>query len=124
MTGIFFLDARITGWRALGQRFPASNEPAQVSKNQNGGVGGIGLVQLRGLLRAAATDQGLYLAFPKMLSAGHAPLLIPWPQLKITDDKTILGIRVLTLQAGEPKIARVMLRGGIAPQVAERLGNR
>jgi hypothetical protein len=48
-------------------------------------------------------------------------LLIPWSKLRITDDKTIFGTRVLTLQAGEPKITRVMLRGGIAPQVADRL---
>jgi hypothetical protein len=121
MTGIFFLDARMTGWSALAQRFPATSEPPNVFKRQNGGVGTIGLVQMRGLLRAAATEQGLYLAFPKMLRAGHAPLLIPWSQLKITDDKTILGIRVLTLQAGEPKIARVMLRGGIAADVAARI---
>jgi hypothetical protein len=48
-------------------------------------------------------------------------LLIPWPQLRIADDKTVFGIRILTLQAGEPKIARVMLRGGIAESVAKRL---
>jgi hypothetical protein len=41
--------------------------------------------------------------------------------LRIKDDKTILGIRILTLQAGEPKIARLMLRGGIASEVAARL---
>ena len=122
ITGIFFLDARMTGWHSAAQRFPASGEPPSIYKRQNGGLGLIGLVQLRNLLRAAATDQGLYLAFPKMLSAGHAPLLIPWPQLRITDDKTVFGIRILTLQAGEPKIARVMLRGGIAESVAKRLG--
>ena len=104
------------------QRFPAAGEPPSIYKRQNGGLGLIGLVQMRNLLRAAATDQGLYLAFPKMLSAGHAPLLIPWPQLRITDDKTVFGIRILTLQAGEPKIARIMLRGGIAESVAKRLG--
>jgi hypothetical protein len=121
MTGIFFLDARITGWSALARRFPAAREPANIFKRQNGGVGTIGLVQMRGLLRAAATPQGLYVAFPKLLSAGHPPLLIPWSQLKITNDKTIFGIRVLTLQVGDPNIARLTLRGGIAPQVAARL---
>jgi hypothetical protein len=121
MIGIFFVDARMTGWHALAQRFPGSREPANVNRRQNGGVGLIGLVQLRNLLRAAATDDGLYLAFPKIISAGHPPLLIPWSRLRITDDKTIFGIRVLTMQAGAPKIARVMLRGGIAPEVAECL---
>ncbi len=121
MTGLFFLDARITGWHALAQRFPAAGEPLNIYKRQNGGVGTIGLVQMRGLLRVAATNRGLYLAFPKMLSVGHAPLLIPWSQLKLTDDKTVLGIHVLTLQAGDPRLARVMLRGGIATEVAARV---
>ena len=119
MSGIFFLDARMTGWAALAQRFPAANEPANVNRHQNGGVGAIGLVQMRNLLRAAATDAGLYLAFPKVLSAGHRPLLIPWSQLRIADDKTVFGIRVLTLQAGDPKVARVILRGGIAQDVGK-----
>jgi hypothetical protein len=121
MSAIFFLDARMTGWHALAKHFPASTEPANINRRQNGGVGLIGLVQLRNLLRAAATDEGLYLAFPKMLSAGHAPVLIPWSQLRITDDKTIFGIRVLTLRVGDPKIARVMLRGGVAPEVAAHM---
>ena len=120
MTGIFFLDARMTGWHALAKRFSTGSEPANLNKRQNGGVGSIGLVQMRNLLHAAATDEGLYLAFPKILSAGHPPLLIPWPQIRITNDKTLFGVRVLTLQVGEPKIARVMLRGGIAPDVANR----
>ena len=121
MTGLFFVDARMTGWHALAKRFPAGSEPANVSKRQNGGIGLIGLVHLRNLMRAAAMDQGLYLAFPKIFSVGHPPLLLPWSQLRITDDKTIFGVRVLTMQAGEPKIVRIMLRGGIAPEVAERL---
>ncbi len=121
MTGIFFVDARMTGWHALAKRFPGGNEPINVNKRQNGGVGLIGLVQMRNLLHAAATDPGLYLAFSKILSAGHAPLLIPWSQLRVTDDKTVFGIHVLTLQAGDPKIARVILRGGIAPEVAARI---
>jgi len=121
MTGIFFVDARMTGWHALAQHFPASSEPPNVNWRQNGGVGLIGLVQLRNLLRAAATDEGLFLAFPKIFSAGHAPLLIPWSRLRIMDDKTIFGIRVITMQAGEPKIARVILRGGIATEVAARI---
>ena len=123
MTGLFFVDARMTGWHALAKRFPAWSEPASVSKRQNGGVGLIGLVHLRNLMRAAATDQGLYLAFPKIFSVGHPPLLIPWSQLRITDDKTIFGIRVLTMQAGDPKITRVTLRGGIAGEVAARLAD-
>jgi hypothetical protein len=121
MTGLFFADARMTGWHSLAKSFPASSEPANVSKRQNAGVGLIGLVQLRNLMRAAATDEGLYLAFPKIFSMGHPPLLLPWSQLRVTDDKTVFGIRVLTMQAGEPKIARVMLRGGVAPEVAARI---
>ena len=36
---IFFVDARLTGWRALAHRFPGSSEPVNVNRRQNGGVG-------------------------------------------------------------------------------------
>lgn len=122
--GLLFLDAQVTGWHALASRFPATHAPAPpatVNKHQDGGVGRIGLVYLKSLLRASATDDGLYLAFPAMISAGHKPLLIPWNQLSITSDKTVLGIEVLELRVPNENGELIVLRGGIAPEVKRRL---
>jgi len=111
----------VTGWHRLAQRFAATREPANVNAHQNGGVGSIGLIRLKGLMRAAANESGLYFAFPKFLKAGHRSLHIPWSQIRVVSDKTFLGTRVVHLQAGEPKIARIYLRGGVADAVVDHL---
>ncbi len=70
--GVLFLDAHMTGWHRLATRFPAAAEPPNVYRRQNGGVGAFGLIQLRGLLRAAPDQRGLYLAFPRFLLRARA----------------------------------------------------
>lgn len=120
--GLLLLDAQVSGWHSLAKKFPASAEPANLNPRQNGGVGAISLIQVRGLIRAAADKGGLYFAFPKFLRLGHPPLQIPWRELRVTRDKHLLGRRVLHLQVGEPKVGQLYLRGGVADRVAERLG--
>jgi len=55
------------------------------------------------------------------LSAGHPPLLLPWSKLRVLSDKKLLGTRLVHLQVGEPKIAKIYLRGGVADAVVDRL---
>jgi hypothetical protein len=119
--GLLLLDGRITGWHALAGRYAAPVTPADVRTNQDGGVGRIGLLRIKSLYRAAATDDGLYLAVPGLLRAGHPPLLIPWTDLTIVSDKTMLGIEVLELRAPDADGELIVLRGGIAPEVRQRL---
>lgn len=122
VAGLLVADARITGWDAMAKRFPAKAPPAgAVNKWQDGGAGAIGLIRMRSLLRAAVEERGLYLAFPRLISFAHRPLLLPWSELHVSDDRTFLGTRIVTLQVGEPRLARVVLRGGIAARVVERL---
>ncbi len=110
----------MTGWHRTATRFPAAAEP-NVYRRQNGGVGAFGLIQLRGLLRAATDECGLYLAFPKFLRFGHAPFQVPWAELHVVSEKTLLGVHILQLKAGDPQIARIYLRGGISQAVANSL---
>jgi hypothetical protein len=103
---------------------PPPPPTAVVNKWQDGGAGTIGLIHLRKLLRAAVQEKGLYIAFPKLISFRHPPLLLPWSELHLVSDKVFLGIRVVTLHVGDPKIARAVLRDGVAARVAERLMSR
>ena len=120
-TGILLLDARLTGWHRLAQAFPATAEPPGTNRHQNGGVGSIGLVYLKGLMHAAADERGLYLAFPGFLRAGHMPLHVPWSQLRITSEKNLFGLHIVQLQVGDPKIGSIYLRGGVSAAVVDRL---
>ena len=122
IAGVFLGDARITGWHAMAQRFAARTLPrTHVNKWQDGGAGTIGLIRMRSLLRAAVEEPGLYLAFPRWISFAHPPLLLPWSELHVANDRTLLGKRIVTLHVGEPRIARVVLRGGVAPQVVDQI---
>jgi hypothetical protein len=119
--GLLHVDASMTGWKSLASRYLASTTPANVSTGQDADVGTIGLVRVKSLYRAAATDEGLYLAMPGIVGAGHTPLLVPWKELRITSDSTTLGKRILVMEAGEPSAGKITLRGGIADDVAKRV---
>jgi len=121
MMGLLHLDASMTGWKSLASRYSAKGEPANVKRSQDADVGTIGLVRVKSLYRTAATDEGLYLAMPGIVSAGHTPLLVPWSELKVTNDSNTLGTRVLVLEAGEPSAGKITIRGGIVGDVATRV---
>ena len=126
--GIFHLDARLRGWNELAARFAAPMEapaaPAVLNSSQEGFVGRVGMIQMRKMLRAAATPGGLYLAMPRWARATHPPLLIPWSQLRPRScQRGITRELTLDLEAGRPAAGRILLRGGIAPAVLEKLGD-
>ncbi len=79
------------------------------------------MIHVKGLMRAAADGDGLYFAFPTFLSAGHPALEIPWSEIRLVSDGHLLGTRIVRLEVGQPKLALLYLRGGIADAVTERL---
>ena len=76
---------------------------------------------MRKMLRAAATDAGLYIAMPGWVFAAHPPLLIPWSRLRVESSETgPTGERVIQLRATDPTNGLIILRGGVAEQVLAR----
>jgi hypothetical protein len=123
ISALLALDARMRGWRRMAGRFRATAVPAGVELlRQDAEIGSVGLLQLRGLFRAAATDDGMFLAAPSLLARTHPPLLIPWDQLALRDDRTRLGMRIVRLSVGRVHAGFITLRGGIAEDVWTRLG--
>jgi hypothetical protein len=124
-TGMLLLDAQVRGWRRLAAKFRVSGPPAHVEPmRQDADVGSAGVLQLRGLYRAAATEDGLYFAAPALLWRTHPPLLVPWDQLTLRDDRTRLGMRVVRLSIGRVHLGFITLRGGVAQDVWHRLGGQ
>jgi ankyrin repeat protein len=115
------LDARMTGWHRMAERFAATGpEPARAIR-QDAGVGTIGLVRVKNLMRAAAPVEGLYLAMPAVFRLGHPPLSIPWREMRIASDSVLFGQRVVRVTVGDPAIGKIWLRGGVAAEVPGRL---
>jgi hypothetical protein len=86
-------------------------------------VGGTAIIQLRGLLRAAATDGGLFIAPPGLMRMTHRPLLIPWTHVTVREEQRRLGVPILTLSIGRMHLGFITLRGGVAGDVLERVRN-
>jgi ankyrin repeat protein len=120
--GLLHADARMTGWHQLAGRFTA---PATLDgrgfARQDADVGTLGFVRIRNLMRAAALDDGLYLAMPAIARPGHAPLLVPWTQMRVVDERQLLGRPVVRLSVGSPEIGTITLRGGVADEARRRL---
>lgn len=121
LTGLLLGDTTARGWRRIASGFAAGRDVDGVTR-QDGAVGNTGILQLRGLLRAAATADGLYLAPPRPMRMTHRPLLIPWDQMSVRSEQRRLGVPVLTLSIGRVHLGFVTLRGGVAGDVLERLG--
>jgi hypothetical protein len=121
--GLFHLDAKLRGWDDLAEHFPARVTPtAGIRTDQDGAVGRIGTLQLKKMLRAAATPDGLYLAMPRWVLAAHPPLLIPWSRLQLESCTTgPAGGQWLQLKVAAPVTGRITLRGGIATSVLEKV---
>ncbi len=121
--GLFHLDARLRGWDDLAEHFPARVTPiAGLRTDQDGSVGRVGAIQLKKMLRAAATPDGLYLAMPRWVVAAHPPLLIPWSRLQLESCATgPAGGQWLQLKVASPVTGRITLRGGIASSVLEQV---
>jgi hypothetical protein len=121
--GLFHLDAKLRGWDDLAEHFSARVTPASgVRTDQDGAVGRIGTIQLKKMLRAAVTPDGLYLAMPRWVIAAHPPLLIPWSRLQLESCTTgPAGGQWLQLKVAAPATGRITLRGGIAASVLEKV---
>jgi hypothetical protein len=116
---LFHLDAYLRNWTPLANRFAATATPAGVDAHQDGAVGRIGTIHLRKMLRAAATDEGLYIAMPSWVVAKHPPLTIPWSQLRLEScTRGIAGLR-LRLRVVDPAVP-IYLNDGVAAQVLTR----
>jgi hypothetical protein len=119
---LFHADAYLRKWTPLADRFAAVTTPAAVESHQNGSVGRVGTIQLRKMLRAAATSEGLYLAMPSWVLAAHPPLHIPWSHLRVeTCSRGMTGTRV-ELRVAEPNVP-IFLVDGIAEDVLTRMNS-
>jgi hypothetical protein len=119
--GMLFADAVMRGWRRIASRYPADTV-IEGAARQDGMVGGTAIIQLRGLLRAAATDEGLFLTPPRFMRFTHRPLLIPWTHITVREEQRRLGVPILTLSIGRLHLGFITLRGGVAGEVLERIG--
>jgi hypothetical protein len=79
---VIFLLSRVSGWSELADRFPARG-PMPRPRHWLGYAVLRGWIGYNGSLIVASDERGLHLAaLPILASPSHAPVFIPWGQLK------------------------------------------
>jgi Ankyrin repeats (3 copies)/Ankyrin repeats (many copies) len=116
---LFHVDAFLRNWTPLASRFAATDTPTSIDSHQDGAIGRVGTILTRKMLRAAATDEGLYIAMPAWVVAAHPPLHIPWSQLRLEScSRGLAGLRI-RLRVVDPAVP-IYLNDGVAAQVLAR----
>ena len=122
LAGIF-AEARLSGWSRLARQFPAQATAGDLQLSiERGGLGDSRWFHRVAPLQAAMGTRGLRLGYPFPYSLGHAPMEIPWDQLRILEVAADADGTRLILSVARPEQARISLRGDLATVVGDWLG--
>ncbi len=106
--GVIFLISQIGGWARLAQAFPATEMP-------KGEVLGWQSAQLQGwcnynrVLTFVISEEGLYMRPWGLFRMGHAPVLIPWGELKNPRARRLFWVEQVVFDVGEPRVVKLCL---------------
>jgi hypothetical protein len=106
--GVVFLVATVGGWRQLAKVYATSGYTGQPWEWQSGRFR-FG-ARYNAVLTVGADPRGLYLATNALFRPGHPPLLIPWEDVELRDERTFVFRRV----PGVPLTLSRTLAGQIA----------
>jgi hypothetical protein len=113
---LIFVLSRDARWPVLADRYPLRGERPPVLVWLGYGVFR-GWIGYNGGLVLTADEQGLYLsAMPVILSWCHAPIFIPWSEIREIRPRQRLWARLLEIHtAGAPEVEMAIHSGTFAP---------
>ncbi len=97
---------RVSGLKALAERFPAGGEPADPLR---GRTVKIGAVQYKRCATVALTGEALYLSAGVFGGGSRSAALIPWAQIRRSGEGRLYWRATHRFSIGEPPIATVEL---------------
>lgn len=105
--GLCVVIAQVSGWTRLASRFAADREPDEgiVFRGQ---ILRIGWSDYSGCLTIRVAPEGLYLAVWPIF-VGHRPLLIPWTELRILEERRRRWFAVALVEVSDPPLAKLQL---------------
>ena len=106
-SGFLVVIAKISGWAGLAERFPADREPMDGTCFRCQYLR-IGWCDYNGCLTIRVSPEGLYLAVWPIF-VGHRPLLIPWSELRVVQERRQRWFAVALVEVGEPRLAKLQL---------------
>lgn len=123
--GIFRLLGWVGGWQALARAYP----PLGIASAGVGETFRMRSVQLRasvnynGCVTLTAGPSALRLALPRLLSFGHPPIEVPWPELQAETGRS-LWIPFVTLRCARAPTIPVRMRRSLAESLAHASGGQ
>jgi hypothetical protein len=113
---LIFVLSRAAGWPALADRYPAPDRRPRPLVRMGYGVFR-GWIGYNGGLVVSGDERGLYLsAMPLVLSWCHAPIFIPWAEIREIRPRKRLWARLLEIHTvGAPEVDMAIHSGTFAP---------
>ncbi len=103
---VVWLISRIGGWAELARVFPAEElPPGEILWGQSAQLRGF--CNYNGVLTIVVSEKGLYMQPWRPFRIGHAPLLVPWKELRNPRPREMLWVEQVMLDVGEPKIVKM-----------------
>ena len=105
--GLLVVIAKVSGWTQLVDRFPGDRVPDDgiIFRCQ---YFRIGWCDYNGCITIHVSSEGLYLAVWPIL-VGHRPILIPWSQLRVLEERRRRWFPVALVEVGQPRLAKLQL---------------
>ncbi|MDO8804124.1 MAG: hypothetical protein Q7R35_06820 [Elusimicrobiota bacterium] len=104
---VLYLISFASGWRRLARLYPAYNPPDGTRLRFQSGK--VGWAAYNNCLTYCAGFSGLYMAVFPLLSFGHRPLLIPWGEIRVVEEKSMFFRHYAVLAIGVPEAARITI---------------
>ncbi|MCB1608457.1 MAG: hypothetical protein KDI71_15925 [Xanthomonadales bacterium] len=116
-TGVLWLLAGLSGWRALARRFEAEREPE--GERFSMASGGLGQVRFNGVLRVWVGERGLGLGCLMPAAFGAMPtLLLPWRELRAVERRKFLFSHFAQIEVADFS-RKISLRGAAGDAVLQ-----
>ncbi len=98
-----------TGWTRLAKRYPESDASQGVKVRATWIA--VGWAEYNGCVTYVVDAEGLHIALWPVFNFGHAPLFIPWTEMRVEEVRKVFGRRgqIVKLAIGEPLVCRLRL---------------
>ena len=108
---VMWINSHVSGWRQLAKRYQSDETPH--GKTFSGIQGQIGLSSYRGVLECTANATGLFLRPGLLFRFGHPQLFIPWTDFHGAVRSSILWLKTVRADIGDPRIVRLRLEAKV-----------
>jgi len=98
-----------SGWTRLAERYPETDASQGVKVRDTWIT--VGWADYNGCVTYIVDAEGLHISLWPVFNIGHAPLFIPWTEMRVEEVRKVFGRRgqIVKLAIGEPLVCRLRL---------------